>query len=187
MSEPGDWSQRRPITAGVRRAGVLAAGLLAVMLAQDLVLTVISLIGSVSYAGQGLTYVGTIVGQSASDAILTDVPFAGGVFLCLWQLAPVDAFLRLPRVVTRSLLAAGAGALAAFGIGALVNIARVLAGGIEFAYTRGLGGGPSGDVVGAVFIAVQSTADAFVSIAPVVVLGGVLLWLWTRRMDGPRV
>lgn len=172
-----------PRRRGQVPAAVTAAGVFAVALAQDAVLAIVSLVGSISYAGQGLTYVGTIISQSATDTVVTSLPLAVGVFLSLWQFAPIDGSLRLAHVIARSLLAAGIGGLAAFVVAGLVNTGRTLVGGLEFAYTGGLGGGPFGDLLGAAFLALQSAAVTLVDTAAVVVLGGVLLWLWATHAD----
>src|SRR5487761_2419954 len=57
------------------------------------------------------------------DSLTGPLPFAVGVFLCFWQLAPIAPVLRLAHVVTRSILAA---LLGGFAMWVVFVIARVV-------------------------------------------------------------
>jgi len=102
----------------VKRRGSLAAlvtagGVVVVVLAQRVVEGVVGMIvGSVSYEGTGFgDILGWVWGGIATSLLAVVVPFAVGVALSLWLLAPISPELRLAHVITRTLLAASAGAV----------------------------------------------------------------------------
>lgn len=121
-------------------------------------------------------------GNAAGGLGLIVLPLCLGIFLSLWLLAPIAAQLGVTHVITRSTLAAGVGAvliLIAQGISAIFS---------SFNFQDALFGGifPRLDFDGAGLIsrwggALQSTISTFVSVLPLVVLAGILLWIWLGK------
>lgn len=107
--------------------------------------------------------------------------FALGIFVCLWQVAPITGVLRLAQVVTRSLLAAAVGATC-------VWVFRFFAGLIYVATTPELRGLPD-PLAGVAFDALTDSLGNLVGLLPLVALGVVVLWGWLRwrRVPEPHV
>lgn len=101
------------------------------------------------------------------------LPIALGAFLCFWQIAPIAPNLRLAHVVTRALLAGLAGTLLLFVLGLLFGFVFWLLslGGIVGSDGRGF----------AVLPLLFQSLGTFLQVAPVLVLGAVLLWGWLQR------
>lgn len=131
-------------------------------------------------------YVPYVLLQFVTDVITQVIPFALGVYLILALVRPVRSAPTVRAVLLASVLAAAAGAVL------LLVVTTIFA---FFQY-----GGFNGSVFGArfpdfsmdgsniafVFIdAVGSAALAFVRVAPVVALAGVLQWLWGSRTGHP--
>lgn len=166
--------QRGFVVALITGASVLAA-----LVAQAFLLNLFGLIASI-LAGQGLPgwWAPAVLGQSA----LTFLPFAIGVFLALWLVAPIAADLRLFHVLTRSLLIAGIGALLAI----VVSVIAALFGAFSYSaeFSSNLFGNLGYDLSGALSrmgFALGTGLSLFASALPLVVLACVLLWIWLER------
>ena len=174
MSETVTKAMKRPgvVPAALTALGVLVA-LLAIGFAQGVFTTL------------GVAATSTIVGDYAGQIWLAQLiglltgplPFAVGIFLCLWQVAPIAPALRLAHVVTRSILAAllgGAVMWIVFWVGQVIadvaGFAHEFQGAVLFGKL-----GP--DAIGAAFRALSVTAGYL----PVAVLAGILLWGWLQR------
>jgi hypothetical protein len=108
------------------------------------------------------------------DPFLTvTLPFALGVFLSLWLIAPLAAQLTVRFVITRGLLASVAG-----GVVVLV-VALVIATVTQVQYVFDIRG-----MAHSVVIALTTGVNTVIYTTPVVLLAAVLLWLWLR--DHPR-
>lgn len=114
-------------------------------------------------------------------AITGSLPFAIGVLLCLWQLAPIGPELRLAHVVTRALLAAAAGTLLTVVVVMIVSLITAVAGiPSVFGGDQDLGG-VLDDFGHGVLRGVLGALQALVNLAATVVLAAVLLWGWLQR------
>ncbi|MEO6532474.1 MAG: hypothetical protein ABIO06_02755 [Pseudolysinimonas sp.] len=180
MSETITKAMRRP---GVVPAALAALGVFVVLLAIGILqalFTTLSVVATASIAGD---FLGQIwLGQLLSS-LTGPLPFAVGVFLCLWQVAPIAPGLRLAHVVTRSSLAALLGAAVMWivawvtqVVGDVASLAPEFRGSIVFGKL-----GP--DALQALFRALAVTAGYL----PVAVLAGILLWGWLQRhpLDKP--
>jgi hypothetical protein len=157
----------------IRRRGVVpalltAVGILAYLVVSDFLSAVIS---SALFVGTGASAdLGALWVASAVATISSRLPFALGVFLAFWQIAPIAASLRLAHVVTRAVLAAVVGAVLSFAVAVAVLLLRALV---------------AGDLVGAtgssVLGLVGTTLGLVLTLAPLVVLGAILLWGWLQR------
>ena len=91
-----------------------------------LVLALRSLLSSIAFvvtsSPDPAAYLSVILPAALPLAFGPPLPFAVGVFLSFWQLAPVAPQLRMAHVVTRALLAAVVGALATLVLGFLVAV-----------------------------------------------------------------
>ena len=165
---------------------------LTVALATAAAFVVSTLIGVVPSVGFTLTgasdigYLPFVLLQVVTDVITQALPFALGVYLVLAFVRPIRDATSVRSVLGRTALAAAAGCV-------LLVLATVIFSIFQY-------GGFYGSVFGArfpefsisgsnmafVFIdTVGSAALAFVRVAPVVALAGVLQWLWGSRAEHP--
>ncbi len=98
------------------------------------------------------------------------LPFAVGVFLSLWLIAPLAGELRVRFVITRGLLASAAGSVLVLVVNVVVEFVTMLGFGFDI---RGLA--HTG------ITAIGTAVNVFVYTTPIVVLAAVLLWLWLRE------
>ncbi|CAN5376325.1 hypothetical protein BH09ACT4_BH09ACT4_22260 [soil metagenome] len=99
------------------------------------------------------------------------LPFAIGVVLSFWQLAPVVPQLRMAHVVTRSLLAAVVGAVATFLIGVLVAL---------FVGADAILGNPHKTLAASVHQVLPGALSLLIAGLVVVPLAALLLWGWLQ-------
>lgn len=162
---------RRP---GALPALVTAAGILATLLVLNFVG---ALLTTVQFAiGQDLQYAANVWWGEVRNLFAGPLPFAIGVFLGLWQVAPIAGSLRLAHVVTRALLAGL--------IGVAVQWVLTLVVGFVVALVSAGWSGDLGAYLGAMLSPVALLFNAlhtYVAAVPVVVLGAVFLWGWLQR------
>lgn len=168
------------------RRGVLAAAAVGVgMLGTQIVLQLLSTLVTVA------TFVSNQPDQYLSgfafptylySLVLDSLPFVIGVFLSLWLLAPVAAELHIGHVVTRSLLAVVGGAvivfLVYFGGGLLGQISS--SEGRVFGWAAAVFGSIVSTFGSALSYALFRALSTAISMIPLTVLAGVLLWVWLR-------
>jgi hypothetical protein len=178
MAQPA--SQRA--TRETARTAAAAAGLvIAVLIVQAFVRTIISVFGNAVYSGFAS---GSDVFSPLSSFFITFgttvLPAAIGVFLAFWFIVPLTAELRVVAVVLRSLTASAVAAVVT-----LVFTSVFAAGGALTSTGAPFGSDfPSGmDVAYAAFGTVQTVLYTFLSVTPLVMLVGVLVWL---RVSKPR-
>lgn len=166
--------KRRGSPAALTTAGGVAAVVLAQHMIEGLVGTLVYTQG----AGFG-EILGWVWAGIATSLLVIVVPFVIGVALCLWLVAPISPELRLAHVITRTLLAAASGAVLVLlvrGVTALFESLRFGDGLFGFALP-----GISWDGMSLASLlagVVQAAVMAFASYSPIVVLAGVLLWIW---------
>lgn len=172
-----DGRMSRTLVSLARRRGrlpalVAALGVAAVLLVVTTLHQVISWgVSTVFYGGSGLT---SELYELESTSLRLDyvvdslpqvLPFALGLFLGLWLIAPLADELTLPFVFTRGALATAAGAI-------LVIVAQLV-----IAVVAALDGG---DLATDALLALLTGAASFVSYLVYVLFASVLLWLWLR-------
>jgi hypothetical protein len=180
MSETVTKAIKRP---GVVPAALTALGVLAGLLVIDFLKTLFSTLSVVTASSLAGDYVGEVWIGLLLGSVTGPLPFAVGMFLCLWQVAPIAPTLRLAHVVTRSILAALVGG-AVIWIATLVVQIVVLISNTPFATPAGTVLGKLGSyVVLSLFGALTLT----VQYLPIAVLAGILLWGWLQRhpLDTP--
>ena len=170
------------ITKAMKRPGMVpallaGAGVFATLLLIGFVQTLLSTAYAVTAASAGADFVGAIWGQLLQESVSGPLPFAVGVFLCFWQVAPIAPVLRLAHVVTRSILAALLGGavmwLVVMAFQLVVDVAKTP---FSTPATTVLGElGP--DALQSLFRALSATVGCL----PVVALAGILLWGWLQR------
>lgn len=168
------------------RRGVLAAAAAALIVLGTRV--VLQLLTTAVDAGLALT-------QSNSSQVLSQLfpyyawglvlgilPFAIGVFLCLWLLAPIAAELHIAHVITRSLLAAAAGAVVVFLVQLLGSLFQNFddSAGRVFGWAQGFFTTVSSNAGWAFSTSLYSALSTAINLIPLTVLAGVLLWVWLR-------
>ncbi|MES1170668.1 MAG: hypothetical protein ABUL47_08275, partial [Leifsonia sp.] len=138
------------------------------------VFSTLSVVAASSLAGDyvGQVWVGLLVAS-----ITGPLPFAIGVFLCFWQIAPIAPVLRLAHVVTRSILGSLVG-------GAVIWVASlVVQVGVEVSNTPFAT--PASTVIGKLgsdlILSLFGALTATVQYVPTAVLAGILLWGWLQR------
>lgn len=86
-----------------------------------------TLLSTIAYLIINATYLSLVLPDTLPLAFGPPLPFAIGVFISFWQLAPVAPQLRMAHVVTRALLAAVVGAAASFIVLFVVGTVTALA------------------------------------------------------------
>lgn len=121
MAKPdlGDQAVNALTRPGVGAALLAALGVYVVLVLQ-------SLLGTLTYVFTGYAqdvgqYLRLIVGGTLPTTLGAPLPFAIGVFLAIWQIAPIAPQLRMAHVVTRALLAAVIGTVIAAVLGIIVG------------------------------------------------------------------
>ena len=156
----------------------LASGL--VVLAVSLVQNVLNaVIGQLSLLGASGPSAGQWWAGYATQFASIAVPLALGVVLSFWFIAPIGPDLHIAHVITRAALAAAVGSVLVF----LVNLATT---GISLV-TNGLMGqirltADAGDnFLRALGFSAVIAGGQLVTVAPLVILVGVLLRIWLKR------
>lgn len=163
------------VTGALVGAAILVMGLLQ------------NLINSAWALGSGLSPsdLGLSVPEMAGRVLILAVPFAVGIFLSLWIIAPIAEELRLPHVITRAILATGVGATIYFVVLAVLGLIGAFAiNGNPYSQLVvsliGFDGAGAARAMGSAF---ATALSLFISTLPLGILAGVLLWLW--RKDHP--
>jgi hypothetical protein len=105
---------------GAGSALLAGLGVYLVLALQSILGTIVFVVTDASYSQDAASYLSLILPASLPLAFGAPLPFAIGVFLCFWQIAPVAPQLRMAHVVTRALLAAVVGAVATGILGFIV-------------------------------------------------------------------
>ncbi|HEU0205281.1 MAG TPA: hypothetical protein VFQ74_01145 [Pseudolysinimonas sp.] len=180
MSEVITKAMKRP---GIAPAFLTGLGVFATLLVTGVVQAILSILWAATAGSSPSGYLGQVWSQHLQESLSGRLPFAIGVFLCFWQLAPIAPVLRLAHVVTRSILAALVGGTVMWLVlMALQLVAAVVRTPFSTPAFTVLGElGP--DALQALF----QTLSAIVAWLPVAVLGGILLWGWLQRhpLDKP--
>lgn len=162
-------------TRGRVPALVAAAVVAAVILVQSLLGSVFGwavsfLYQLVSFGRAGFSdVVGPQFFGTAEQFAKVTLPFAVGVFVSLWLIAPLAAQLGVRFVITRGLLASAAGGVLVLVVGLFVDLVVYLGAGFSI---RGYAHSVIIDIGTAVNVVIYTT--------PIVLLAAVLLWLWLR-------
>jgi hypothetical protein len=165
----------------VRQHGVLVA------LASGLVVLAVSLVQNVLNALiTQLTFLGLSdvpawqwwAGYATQFATIA-VPLAMGVFLSFWFVAPIGPDLHVVHVVTRSILATGAGAVIVFLTLMVTSTASLVTTGLLGQIRLGQIAGDH--ILNSLGFALATAGQQFLTVAPLVILVGVLLRMWLER------
>lgn len=119
-----------------------------------------------------------VLSPTGEGALRYILPFVLGVFVGLWLLAPLSHELGVRFVVTRSALAAAAGGL-------MMIVVNVVIGLVDAVSGLSVSGTFDEAQFGQAMIGAGSSAmRALILYTPMVVLAGIVLWIWLR--DHPR-
>ncbi len=164
-----------------RQHGFLAAFVSAVVVFAILVAqTVLNfLVSSLSYLGSGSQHSIQWWSYSGLQLIAVCLPFAIGVLLSLWFIAPIAPELHVAHVITRSILASAVGAVLAVLVAIVASLVGLVSSGLmsHFMSTR-FDGHTWVVILGS---GLGAGGQQFVSSTPLVILVGVLLWVWLER------
>lgn len=165
---------------GVGSALLAALGVYIVLVARSILGTVVFVVTDPAYSQDVGSYVGLFMRGALPTVLGASLPFAIGVFIAFWQLAPVSPQLRMAHVVTRALLAAliGAGAtlVVGFVVAVVLNFTQADPGLV-------LDGGPDGvarNLLDALHSVLPSTLNILIDGVVVVPLAALLLWGWQQ-------
>jgi hypothetical protein len=173
------------LQAAHRPAVIVAAAALVAFLVSSLV----GLVSLAGYAMGGLaggTDFGFVGLQVVDDVVSQGIPFAAGVYLVLAFYRPLRSADTVRVVLIRCVGAAAAGCACLFVVTCVFATFRYgsFSGGVFDARFPAFS--IPGSNIAFVFIdAIGSAALAFVRVAPVVALAGVLQWLWGSRTVHP--
>jgi len=181
--------QQNATRANARTAGAAAGIVAAVMVVQTVLGAIVSFFGNLGYgAGNGDMFGGLnaynpLVGtfQQFTTSVL---PIAAGVFLAFWLVVPITADLALARVVVRSLVAAAI----ASAVSLVISVVFALATAVSTAgplFGNSFPVPDGGSLVFSLVGSIQSVAFTFLSTTPLIVLAGVLVWLWVSKRASP--
>lgn len=180
------WPPTAPAGERPHRDALIVAAAAAAAFLLAIIIGLVPSLGLLVGGATDIAYLPYVLLQLITDIGTQAIPFALGVYLVLALVRPIRRATTVRAVLLSTVLAAGVGAILLLGASAIVAI---------FQY-----GGFYGSVFGArfpdfsidggnitfVFIdAVGSAALAFVRVAPVVALAGVLQWLWGSRTGHP--
>ena len=175
-------ARSRSTRRGALSAAVVTGVVLGALLIQQVLVGTLVLVRAASFgAPAGEVFTASAITTLTSSGVST-VPLAIGVFVSLWQIAPIGSQLGIGHVLSRSMLAAGVGALLAFLVSSVVGVIS------DFFVYRGriFDGGATSFAqqvpftVGSGLITALST---FVTALPLVALAAVLLWIRLRDND----
>ena len=174
MSETITKAMKRP---GVLPAFLAALGVFVALLVIGFLQALFSTLSVLASASVAQTFVGSLWFAQLTSSLTGPLPFAIGVFLCLWQVAPIAPSLRLAHVVTRSILAALVGAALMWIVFWVIQLISDAAGTAPEFQGAIVFGKLGPDALDALFQALGVTAGYL----PVAVLAGILLWGWLQR------
>ena len=161
-------------TRGRLPALVTATIIAAVIVAQSLLGSIAgwiisSLYERVSFGSSGFEFMPWQALQILDPLWRVTLPYALGVFLSLWLIAPLAEQLTVRYVITRGLLASAAGGVVVL----LVSVVTTFATMVTYVFDiRGLAHG--------LIVSLGTAVNVVIYTTPIVLLGAVLLWLWLR-------
>lgn len=165
---------------GVGSALLAGLGVYVVLVLQSILGTIVFVVTDRAYGQDPGTYLGLILPASLPVTLGGPIPFAIGVFLAFWQIAPVAPQLRMAHVVTRALLAAVIGAIAAGIISFVVAVMSDLLG-LGSSVVTPAGGDPiTTHLLGAARSVLPAAANILIQGLVVVPLAALLLWGWLQ-------
>lgn len=122
------------------------------------------------------------LGNVFGDAFTTTLPLAVGVFLSFWLISPITAGLRMLQVILRSVLAIGIGVCLVFVVLAIGEvISAVSFSGPMFGASFPDPALATGNIPQALASGLASAITIFISVLPIGILAGVLVWNWLAR------
>ena len=175
-------SRPRTTRRGALSAAIVTAVVLVALIVGQLLLGTVTLVQGASFGvAPGPLFQGAVM-SVLSTAGLSTVPLAIGVFLSLWQVAPIGSDLRVGHVLARSTLAAGIGAMLALIVSSIGGVVQLIMRDPASVFGR-----PESvlaqQVPFALGFAVVTALEAFVAALPLVALGALLLWIRLRGND----
>ncbi len=170
------------ITKAITRPGVVPAflaglGVFVVLLLIGFVRALFSTLQVVFLESAAQDFVGSVWSNQLVSSLTGPLPFAVGVFLCFWQVAPIAPVLRLAHVVTRSILAALLGAAVMWLVFLVSQVILDISKAPFSFHAVNVFGQLGPDALAALFHALAVTTGYL----PVAALAGILLWGWLQR------
>jgi len=180
MSETISKAIKRP---GVFPAFIAALGMFVALLAIGFLQALLSTLSLLATTSITQDYLGQIWSDRLVGSVTGPLPFAVGVFLSFWQVAPIAPVLRLAHVVTRSILASLFGAAVIWIVSAVFQLVVEVSATPFSTPALTVLGRLWPDALQTLFRALAVTAGYL----PVAVLAGILLWGWLQRhpLDKP--
>ncbi len=176
--------------AALRRRGIVSAAAVstAVLIALVITAAIQAAVAAAQASAAGIDLVQYIASAGPSALLLgaaQTLPFALGVFVSLWQFAPIGPELRVGHVLTRATLATGVGSVSSvlvLFVVALVTTIPAIGGSL----VRGLGFADASEELRSTAVSIAATTvGSFVGALPLVALACVLLWSRLRERGRP--
>lgn len=161
---------------GVGSALLAGLGVYVVLVLQSILGTVVFVVTDRSYGQDPGAYLSLILGNSLPITAGGPLPFAIGVFLSFWQIAPVAPQLRMAHVVTRALLAAVIGAVATAVLGFIAAVVLNVVGTDPALVLNGGAGTIATNLVQAAHSVLPGALNILIDGLVVVPLAALLLW-----------
>ena len=181
----GQYSAEFPpqVTRAGRWSGFLVAALVAtsvfvVLFLQSVLIALVAILVAVSSDGFSLNGMDRV----AVSYLGVAAPFAVGVFVSLWLIAPIDGARRLPHVCARSILAAVVGSLCLLGVTVLLGTYNAIS--FSGHWSINLLAGFRFSVAEVSFAITNGSTlalQSFVGSLPLVMLAAIMLWIWSGR------
>ena len=158
-------------------AAVVGGAVLAYLIVQQVVFTV----GYVT----GLPFDQVLKMLSSTGGLMFSqyLPFSVGVFVSLWliaPIAPIAAEASLAKTLKRSVLAAGIGAAVVVIVRTVIGSAGAFSGVGSF-FANSFPTLPIDSIAWAFGHGIQAGLASFVQVLPLVILVGVLAWMWLAK------
>lgn len=183
-------NRRQSIIPGDEKFGpalLVAATIVGIQVAQGILSTILYLpLSSRQIPETGANSMLEIFPGMLSGIVTSLLPFAVGVFLCLWLLTPITADRRAMSVIKRSLLAAVAGTVVLF----LTSFLFALLGsvntsdGLVYGWASAGLTSAGGSMGWAATNAMYSAGTSLIYVTPLTILSGLLVWLRLRTRWG---
>jgi hypothetical protein len=163
----------------LRKRGALPAALTALGVGVVLVVTQVLQV-LVTWIGRDPATTLGVFGSLQLNFFVSILPVIVGVFLSLWIIAPIAPELRLGHVITRAILAAGIGCALTFLVAVLLSVAVQFGQAVPNAFAGSITVDARGIFEG-IIRSFGSALAQFIGLIPLVVLAGILEWLWLEQ------
>lgn len=167
--------------AAMISTAVTAAGVAAALLLEFILTAIGGALATMQYGGGGLFGGDYATGLLAFGIWIATwvLPVAAGVFVSFWRIVPITAALRPLQVIAWSLVATAVGVTLSFLARVVLSATQALSTSDPMFGNSFPGGlGTARDMLFTLLTDLGSAVSALPGAAPLIVLSGLLLWIW---------